>query len=144
MISKFSPLWKSQSIDWATPKGLFRELDREFGFTLDVCTDPFNALCINYCSLGFRDGLEASWKGNVCWMNPPYGRGVNKWIEKASKESRDPTTSVIALLPARTDTKYFHEWIIPFADEIRFIKGRLKFGRSKNSAPFPSIVIVWN
>lgn len=111
---------------------------KEFRFQLDVCADGKNAKCKKYISKK-DDGLKVSWKKYICWMNPPYGREIGKWVKKASEHQG----LVVALLPARTDTRWFHEYIYGKA-EIRFIRGRLKFGDSKNSAPFPSMVVVWN
>lgn len=121
---------------WETPQSFFNQLDLEFGFTLDVCALPENAKCATYFSPQ-TDGLKQEWSG-VCWMNPPYGRVIGEWVKKA----HDARCTVVGLLPARTDTKWFHEWIHGKA-EVRFIKGRLKFGGGKNSAPFPSMVVVW-
>ena len=88
------------------------------------------------------DGLRQEWKG-VCWMNPPYGREIGKWVRKAYESARDNNATVVCLLPARTDTKWFHDYCIPYG-EITFVKGRLKFGGAKSGAPFPSAVVVFN
>lgn len=130
--------FSSKTDNWETPQALFDELDREFHFHLDVCADGNNAKVKRYLSKPF--GLEYGWD-IMNWMNPPYGREIGKWIEKASDEAKDGHTTV-ALLPARTDTKWFHDYILGKA-EIRFLKGRLKFGGSKNSAPFPSMIVIF-
>lgn len=142
--------------EWSTPDDVFAELDREFLLDLDVCANPLNAKKQNYFVKGFdggllgetkletlalADGLVQDWSGRRCWMNPPYGRKINAWIEKAATGGAD---IVVALLPARTDTDWFHRYLYHKENvEIRFIKGRLKFGGSKNSAPFPSMVVIF-
>lgn len=136
-------LTTSNKGDWATPWHFFNELDNEFGFTIDVCADKSNAKCRVYYTRE-DNGLIKRWSG-VCFMNPPYGREIGLWVEKAyneSKSERFDSPVVVGLLPARTDTRWFHNWIYGKA-EIRFIKGRLKFGDGKNSAPFPSMLVVW-
>ncbi len=133
-------LFASTSGEWETPQLLFDVLDDEFGFTLDVCATVQNAKVDNYFSLD-DNGLEQDWTGHTCWMNPPYGREIGGWIKKAYEESLRGA-KVICLLPARTDTKWFHDYIYGKA-EIRFLKGRLKFGNAKNSAPFPSMVVIF-
>ena len=123
---------------WATPQAFFDELNKEFGFELDVCALPENAKCEKYYTPEI-DGLKQQWRG-ICWMNPPYGREIGAWMEKAYESSLEGAT-VVCLVPARTDTRWFHDFAM--RGEIRFIKGRLKFGDSKNSAPFPSAVVVF-
>ena len=133
-------LFSSKSNDWATPQDLFDKLNDEFNFTLDVCAIPENAKCEHYYSPE-QNGLLQHWDGTV-WCNPPYGRKIGLWVKKAYESViRDDETTVVMLLPARTDTKWFHEYILPYG-QIRFIRGRLKFGDSKNSAPFPSMIVV--
>lgn len=134
-------MFSSKDQTWETPWSFFRKIDDEFGFDLDVCATSETAKCDNYFDKEV-DGLKQDWEG-VCWMNPPYGRELKKWIEKAYKESLKGTV-VVCLIPSRTDTTYWHDFIFPYASEIRFIKGRLKFGNSKNSAPFPSALIVFD
>jgi len=124
---------------WATPQDFFDKLNAEFGFTLDVCALPENAKCERYFTQ-LDNGLEQTWQG-ICWMNPPYGREIGLWVRKAYESSLNGTT-VVCLLPARTDTSWWHTWVKDGA-EVRFIRGRLKFGGSKNSAPFPSAVAVF-
>ena len=123
---------------WATPPDFFDELNKEFNFETDVCALPENAKCEKYYSPEM-DGLKQEWRG-VCWMNPPYGREIGKWMQKAYESSLQGAT-VVCLVPARTDTKWFHDFAM--RGEVRFVRGRLKFGDSKNSAPFPSAVVVF-
>lgn len=131
-------LFSSNTDLWATPKAFFDELDEEFGFDVDVCAVPENAKCQLFYTKE-DDGLSKEWIG-VVWMNPPYGREIGKWVEKARK-SADNGATVVCLLPARTDTKWFHDHIYGVA-EIRFVKGRLKFNDA-GPAPFPSMVVVF-
>lgn len=133
-------LFSSKSVVWETPQDLFDKLNAEFHFDLDVCALPENAKCEKYYTPE-DDGLLQPWNG-VCWCNPPYGRTIGKWVQKAYETFAGGGT-VVMLLPARTDTKWFHEYIYNKA-EIRFIKGRLKFGNSKNAAPFPSMIVVFD
>ena len=126
---------------WATPKSFFDKLNTIYNFNIDVCALPDNAKCEKYFTPEI-DGLSQDWLG-TCWMNPPYGREIGKWIEKAYNEAQKVNT-IVALLPARTDTKWFHNWIYEMHGvEVEFIRGRLKFGDSKNSAPFPSMVVIF-
>ena len=125
--------------DWETPQDLFDKLDKEFHFTLDAAASCDNAKCERFFSLG-HDGLFQLWEG-VVWVNPPYGREVGKWVAKAHSEWLSGCT-VVMLLAARTDTKWFHKYIYGHA-EIRFLKGRIKFVGGKHSAPFPSMVVVF-
>lgn len=131
-----SVLYSSESEVWETPKDLFDKLDTEFHFDIDVCALPSNAKCTTFFTPE-QDGLKQKWEG-VCWMNPPYGRKIGAWMRKALEAK----TTVVCLVPARTDTKWWHDYAMK-ASEIRFVKGRLKFGDSKNSAPFPSAIIVF-
>ena len=134
-------MFSSKTDLWETPQDLFDKLNNEFQFTLDVCATPENAKCDNFYTKE-QDGLEYPWKGTV-WCNPPYGRGIGQWVRRALFASVSGST-VVMLLPARTDTKWFHHYIYKRNNvEIRFIRGRLKFGGSKNSAPFPSMVVVF-
>ena len=131
-------MFSSRSDLWETPQALFDELNAEFDFQLDACALPSNAKCARYFTPDI-DGLKQTWRGRV-WCNPPYGREIGKWVAKAA--SAEESDVVVMLLPARTDTRWFHEFIYKRA-EIRFLKGRLKFGGGKNSAPFPSMVVVF-
>lgn len=123
----------------ATPPEFFKALNAEFGFNLDVCALPENAKCQRYFTPE-QDGLKQEWVG-VCWMNPPYGRTIKQWVKKAY-ESAVNGSCVVCLLPARTDTSWWHEYVMK-AKDVRFIRGRLKFGDAKNPAPFPSAVVVF-
>ena len=133
-------MFSSNTDLWATPQDFFDNLNAEFDFDVDVCASPENAKCDTYFTKE-QDGLLQPWVG-TCWCNPPYGREIGKWVQKAYASSKDEGSTVVMLLPARTDTKWFHEYIYN-QSEIRFIKGRLKFGESTNSAPFPSMVVVF-
>lgn len=131
--------FSAQTCVWSTPEWLFAELDKEFGFTLDACALPENAKCKRFFTPD-DDGLLQPWSG-VVWCNPPYGNRIGDWAAKARMEVQNGVTTV-CLLPARTDTRWFHEHILGRA-EIRFVKGRLKFGGSENPAPFPSMIIIY-
>jgi phage N-6-adenine-methyltransferase len=136
-------LFSSTSGEWSTPVDFFNKLDWRFGpFDLDPCASPHNTKCANFFSHA-ENGLQKDWGGFTCFVNPPYGRGIDKWIEKGYKESQKPNTKVIMLIPARTDTKYWHEYVMK-ASQIHFVKGRLKFGDAENCAPFPSAVVVFD
>ena len=133
--------FSSKSNEWTTPQHLFDELNQEFNFTLDPCATEENAKCSKHFPIE-DDGLSKDWSNDVVFMNPPYGREIKKWIKKAYEESLNGAT-VVCLIPARTDTMYWHDFIFDKADDIRFLKGRLKFGNGKNSAPFPSAIVVY-
>lgn len=136
-------LYSSKTGEWETPWDLFDELNDEFHFTLDVCATRENTKCKKYYTKR-DDGLSKNWEKEICFMNPPYGREISRWVEKAFVQPKDMGESVVvALLPARTDTKWFHDWIYERGFEIRFIKGRIKFSESKNSAPFPSMIVIF-
>ena len=138
----------SKRSDWATPQDLFDKLDKEFNFDIDVCADATNAKCKRYYSIE-DDALSKTWKG-YCFMNPPYGREISKWVQKAYESSGANSFSpislgeatVVCLLPSRTDTKWWHDYVMK-ADTVKFIKGRLKFDGHKNSAPFPSAIVIF-
>lgn len=126
-------LFSSTRGDWKTPEALYKALDAEFYFTLDPCPskpDPD------------WDGLKKDWSA-VNYCNPPYGKEISKWIKKAYEEWQKGCT-VVLLVPSRTDTKWWHDYIMKAADEIRFIRGRLKFDDSGNSAPFPSAIVIFS
>ncbi len=137
---KNNVMFSSKDQTWETPIKFFNKVNKEFNFDIDVCATEATAKCDIYYTPEI-DGLKQDWNGN-CWMNPPYGREIGKWIKKAYEESLKGAT-VVCLIPARTDTTYWHEYIFPYASEIRFIKGRLKFGNSTNSAPFPSALVIF-
>ena len=134
---------KSQTIQWGTPTDLFELLNKEFNFNLDVCASDGMNLCERYFNPEI-DGLKQEWtKNDICWMNPPYGKEIKHWVKKASLSD----AVVVALLPARTDTKWWNDWVMPTASELRFIRGRLKFnngGGPKKGAPFPSVIAIYN
>lgn len=134
-------MFSSKRMEWATPIDFFNELDKEFHFTLDPCASDENAKCENYYTAE-ENGLLQDCSGETVFCNPPYGRELPKWIEKCYLEGQKPNTTVVMLIPARTDTRAFHNFIYN-KSEIRFIKGRLKFGDGKNSAPFPSMVVIY-
>ena len=135
-------LFSSNTAEWATPQAFFEELDREFHFDLDPCATDSNAKCRFYYTIE-NDGLAQNWGGRRVFCNPPYGREIAKWVRKCYEESRKPNTLVVLLIPARTDTAYFHDYIYKKAREIRFIRGRLHFNEAKQGAPFPSMVVVF-
>lgn len=137
MINK--GLFTSDTNEWATPKLFFEELDKEFHFTLDPCATADNTKCNKYFTEK-ENGLIQDWSGEIVFCNPPYGRKLCDWVEKCYMENKKGTT-IVLLIPARTDTTYFHKYIYK-QHEIRFIKGRLHFNESKQSAPFPSMVVV--
>jgi len=130
--------FQSDRHTWETPADLFERLDREFSFTLDVCALPETAKCEHYFTPE-DDGLAKEWSG-VCWMNPPYGREIGKWMQKAFNASKYGCT-VVCLVPVRTDTEWWHNFSI--RGEVRFIRGRLKFGGAKSGAPFPSAIVIF-
>ena len=134
-------MFSSEDMTWETPWNFFKRLDDEFHFTLDVCASETNAKCSKYFTVA-DDGLSRKWGGQICWMNPPYGREMPKWIRKAYDESLSGSV-VVCLIPSRTDTKVWHECCMKAA-EIRFVKGRIKFGDGANSAPFPSAVVIFD
>lgn len=133
-------MFSSNTDQWSTPQDLFDRLDRIYRFETDVCALPENAKCERYFTPQM-DGLRQEWTG-VCWMNPPYGRKISLWVRKAYESARDNMATVVCLLPARTDTAWFHDYVQPHA-YIEFIRGRLKFGGADNNAPFPSMIAVF-
>jgi phage N-6-adenine-methyltransferase len=132
-------LFTSQSDEWATPQDLFDALNAAFKFTLDPCATHQNAKCRRYFTRA-KNGLKQPWFGRV-FMNPPYGRSIGKWIKKAYEESRHNAELVVCLLPSRTDTAWWHDYCMK--GTLCFIRGRLKFGLGKNSAPFPSAIVIF-
>ena len=131
-------MFSSKTDQWSTPKDFFKTLNDEFDFTLDPCADELNHKCEKYYTKE-QNGLIQSWKGERVFCNPPYGSTLKDWVKKCAESDAE---LVVMLIPARTDTKYFHEYIYN-KSEIRFIKGRLKFGNSKNSAHFPSMLVIF-
>lgn len=134
----------SEDMTWETPQDFFDELNKEFKFTLDPCATPKTAKCKKFYTKK-EDGLLQDWEGETAFCNPPYGTEIKHWVRKCYEEAQKPNTKVVMLIPARTDTIYFHSYIYHKA-EIRFIKGRLKFGgkqKGSGSAPFPSCVVIF-
>lgn len=145
----FKAFSMSQDSTWTTPKGLFDELHKKYRFGLDAAALSTSTLVPeswygpDHLDEKRRDALSRSWlsdtKTQTVWLNPPYGRLIGLFLKKASEEATKGAT-VVCLIPARTDTRWFHEYCLNY--EIKFIKGRLKFGSSTNSAPFPSALVV--
>ena len=135
-------MFSSKTNEWATPQSFFDKLDGIYGpFTLDAAASDDNYKVANYFTQA-DDSLSQNWEGNRVFLNPPYGRALKDWVRKGYEEGQKDNTTVVMLIPARTDTKYWHEWVMK-ADEIRFVRGRIKFGDGSNSAPFPSAVVVF-
>ena len=135
------PLFSSVRTDWGTPQGFFDALNEEFHFTLDVCASNGNAKVVNYhASEELTSALAKPWDG-VCWCNPPYGRTIGQWMQKAWESSLRGAT-VVCLIPARTDTTWWHDYVM-LAAEIRFIRGRLRFDDGGGTATFPSVVVIF-
>ncbi len=134
----------SKTEDWATPLDFFGPLNAEFEFTLDPCCSDWNRKCPQFFTKG-DDGLSKPWAPHRVFMNPPYGHAIAAWMAKA-REERERGALVVALVPARTDTGWWHEHVVGKANEIRFVRGRIKFvsiDGGNNSAPFPSAVVVY-
>jgi len=134
-------IFSSKTDQWSTPQAFYDSLNSEFDFTLDPCADELNHKCEKYFTKE-EDGLKQDWEGETVFCNPPYGREIKYWVRKCFEEGLKPNTTVVMLIPARTDTIYFHEYIYNIA-EIRFLRGRLRFGDCKNSAPFPSMIVIF-
>ena len=124
---------------WETPQAFFDKYHARYKFTLDVCATADNAKCEKFYTEQ-DNALRLPWHG-VCWMNPPYGRTIGLWMRKAFDSFKEGAT-VVCLVPARTDTNWWHDYSMK--GEIEFIKGRLKFGGHTNSAPFPSAVVAFD
>ena len=140
MINK--GLFTSNTSEWATPQDFFNKLNEEFHFTLDPCSNHENAKCKKHFTEE-QDGLRQSWDNETVFCNPPHGKVLKDWVRTASAVKKRGG-AVVRLIPASTDTRHFHEYIYQKPNvEIRFIKGRLKFGGSKNSAPFPSMLVIF-
>ena len=133
-----TPGGSSKTIVWETPRWLFDALNKEFGFTLDVCATADNAKCSRFFTEA-DNGLLKDWGTDICWMNPPYGREIGEWMVKANNAANMGAT-VVVLIPARTDTEWWHRYAMKH--EIRFLRGRLKFGEATEFAPFPSAIVV--
>jgi phage N-6-adenine-methyltransferase len=132
-------MFSSETDDWATPQDFFDELHKEFNFTLDPCADKHNAKCEKFYTKD-DGGVTRDWGVERVYMNPPYGKFTGVWMKKAYESSLKGAL-VVCLVPARTDTEWFHEFALK--GEVRFIKGRLKFGGQKDAAPFPSIIVIF-
>ena len=134
-------MYTSNSYEWETPQYFFDQLNKEFNIEIDVCATSENAKCKKFYSREVN-GLIQTWTG-ICWMNPPYGREIVHWVKKAYESSLQGAT-VVCLLPARTDTQWWHNYCSKVDQkDIRFIKGRLRFGGSTKDAPFPSVVVIF-
>ena len=134
------PLLQSSSNEWATPQDLYDKLNSVFNFNLDPCSTHENAKCENHYTIE-DNGLDRSWNG-VSFCNPPYGRELPLWVQKAYEESVKGN-KVVMLIPARPDTIYWHTYIFKYAKAVCFIKGRLHFGNAIHAAPFPSAIVVF-
>ena len=135
-------MFSSKTDMWSTPQKFYDELNKEFNFNLDPCSTNENNKCEKHFTID-DDGLKQDWQGYTVFVNPPYGRVLKEWVKKCYDESLKPNTRVVMLIPARTDTIYFHKYIYNIAT-IRFLKGRLKFGECTNSAPFPSMLVIFS
>lgn len=135
-------MFSSKNQSWETPKEIFEELNKDFSFTLDPCCTDKTAKCTKYYTEK-EDGLKQDWSKDIVFVNPPYGKDISKWILKCYEESLRGAT-IVLLIPSRTDTKYQHNIIFEYSKVICFIQGRLKFGNSKNSAPFPSQLVIFS
>lgn len=133
-------LFSSRTEEWETPQYVFDWLNEQFDFNLDVCATIDNAKCKEYFDKSIN-GLNKKWGNRKCFMNPPYGKDIFKWMFKAYKSSQEGAL-VVCLVHARTDTRWFHDYAMK-ADEIWFVKGRLRFGDGKQSAPFPSCIVIF-
>lgn len=141
-MNNLKGLMTSTTDDWATPKQFFADLNQRYQFTLDPCASDMNYKCRKYFTVK-EDGLQQEWwGGDRCFVNPPYGRQIGKWVEKAYKTNLEHGNLIVMLLPARTDTKWFHDYIYHKA-KIVFIKGRLKFNDGTQPAPFPSMLVIY-
>lgn len=133
-------MFSSKTCEWETPQEIFDQLNILYNFDLDPASTHENAKCEKHFTKD-DDGLVQDWGGHRVFCNPPYGRGIGDWVEKGFYEAQKPNTLVVMLLPARTDTRWFHDFCL--AGDVRFIRGRLKFGGSKKDAPFPSMVVTF-
>lgn len=140
-------MFSSRNMSWCTPQDLFEKLNNRYHFTLDAAASDINAKCKAYFTKE-NDGLSQSWKGHTVFCNPPYGREVGKWVKKAHDEYVENKVTTVLLLPARTDTSYWHDYIFGVDAIVCFLRGRLRFtdedGNSTNSAPFPSALIIYD
>lgn len=135
-------LYSSDKHDWGTPLDFYQSLNAEFSFICDVCASNENTLCPTCYFTEENSCLNTDWPRGSCYMNPPYGRDVGKFMKKAYEQSKLGST-VVCLVPSRTDTNWWHSYVQGKASEIRFIKGRLRFQGAQNHAPFPSVLIIY-
>lgn len=138
-MARLEKQFESATVEWATPDDIFSPLANEFAFAMDVAANDANAKCKEFISRE-QNGLETPWRG-VCWCNPPYGRDLSKWVRKAVWETWNGVTTVM-LIPVRSNTAWWHELCIPFG-EIRFVRGRPKFGGADEGLPWPLAIIVF-
>ncbi|MBA3833681.1 MAG: adenine methyltransferase [Chthoniobacterales bacterium] len=131
--------FSSQTVEWPTPQWLFEALHAEFGFTLDPCSTHENAKCPKHYTRS-DSGLLKTWQAEVVWMNPPYGTEIAAWMRKAHDAAMNDGATCVCLVPARTDTAWWHE--VAMKHEIRLLRGRLTFDGAENPAPFPSAIVV--
>jgi site-specific DNA-methyltransferase (adenine-specific) len=132
-------MMSSKTNEWSTPQNIFDDLDQEFHFTLDPCCTHENAKCEKHYTIT-ENGLIQDWSKDIVFMNPPYGRKIGHWIKKAYEASLEGAT-VVCLIPSRTDTAYWHDYVMTC--EIRYIRGRLYFGDGTGPAPFPSAIVIF-
>ena len=133
-------IYSSKKMDWGTPQPLFDSLNAEFRFTLDPCASDENHKCEKYFTES-QNGLSQDWGKERVFCNPPYGRSIGNWVKKCAEHD----DLAVMLIPARTDTNWFHEYIYNNPRvQIRFLPGRVKFQGAQNSAPFPSMVVIFN
>lgn len=136
-------MFSSKNDNWETPKEIYEELNFEFNFTLDPCSDDNNHKCDKYFTKE-QDGLDKCWKGERVFCNPPYGKAISKWVKKCYLHSLYDNGLAVMLLPARTDTIWFHRYIYNYPNaEVRFLKGRIKFVGALQPAPFPSMIVIF-
>jgi len=135
-------LLTSKTNEWNTPQDFYEMWNDRYNFTLDPCATRENAKCSKFFTEE-QDGLKQSWKDEIVFMNPPYGRQISKWIKKAHDESINNNAVVVCLIPARTDTSYWHDYIFDKANII-YLRGRLYFGNGKGPAPFPSAIVIFD
>jgi phage N-6-adenine-methyltransferase len=134
--------YSSEDLTWETPPEIFALLDKEFNFTLDPCCVKATAKCETYFTPE-DDGLAQSWEGHTVFMNPPYGREIGPWMHKAAEESALNGLTVVCLVPSRTDPKWWHDTVMQYNADVRFVRGRLKFGTSESGAPFSSAIVIF-
>ena len=132
----------SKTNEWETPQWLFDQLNAEFHFTLDPCATLENHKCPHYFTIK-EDGLKQDWDNEIVFMNPPYGGNTGKWLRKAWHESLKGAT-VVCLIVSSTDRSYWHDYIFPYATEIRWIRGRISFGKAESTAPFASAIVIFS